>query len=388
MRNLLFIGLGAFFLAAAASFAPDKKMQQHKLPPGTTQITDSLYRDSLFIDEYEVSNLAWREFLMYLQQNPTDTLKYEDMLPDTTVWDKIDQQYTVYYLRHPDFRDFPVVGITYEQAVAFCKWRTERVNELYLAHPEANPYPESNYIYRLPTIKEWELMAGGGRPVDSFPYSQDSIYIKYKKRWEKAFNCFYGSRTDLYSTERTTMAPVESYFPNAYGVYNYIGNAAEMVAEKGIAKGGGFDSELKYCTIKDEEHYTKPAPFLGFRCICEIVLPTEELRNRRRQAKEIADLKERANNRKKGRKVEFDTTGQGPVDSTFQSPNNKPVKEKKKGRKKGHSIEIDSSEFETPEVDSIKKDGAFYWKKNERESSHPPQQALRKFVPFKEEELG
>lgn len=387
MRKFLLFGLAAIYLTAAMSFLPDKKMTQQKQPPGTTHINDSLYTDSLFIDEYEVSNLSWREFLMYLEENPTDTLKYEDMLPDTSVWDKIDQQYTFYYLRHPDFKDFPVVGITYEQAVTFCKWRTARVNELYDMHPEANPYPDADYIYRLPTIKEWELMASGGRKIDSFPYAQDSVYVKYKKKWEKSFNCIYGKRDDLYSAERTTIAPVESYFPNDYGVYNYIGNAAEMVAEKGVAKGGGFDSELKYCTIKDEEHYTRPAPFLGFRCICEIVLPTQELKDRKRKTRELADLKERAKSRKKGRRVEFDSSEFSGAAPPPEKPAEKPQKEKKKDRKKGHSVEIDSSEFETPIVDTTKKDGAFYWH-GQRSKERNPVRRTARLEGIKEEYLS
>ncbi len=397
MKRLLWATAAAFIVAAASSFSPgdkddkkkddDKKKQtkkQDKLPPGTTQIKDSVYMDSLFIDEYEVSNADWEDCLNYLIEHPKDSIKNENMRPDSTVWDKMDPQLALYYFHNPQYWDYPVVGISYQQAVNFCKWRTDRVNEYYKDYPEANPYPDAKYVYRLPTMKEWEMVAAGGRNADSLPYGQDSIWTKYKKKWVKTFNSIYGNRDDLYSVERTTVAPVQSFFPNDYGVYNYIGNVAEMVAEKGIAKGGGFDSEIKYSTIQDIEKYTKPVPFLGFRCICQIQLSAAEIREKKLLARQKAlekEREERAGGKKKGHKMEIDssslgsdslhlgdssqpiakptkeskrgkkkgkmeidTTGLGPIDSTTEVPNEQPKKEDKKSKKKGRKMEIDSSE--------------------------------------------
>ncbi|MGZ4082766.1 MAG: gliding motility lipoprotein GldJ, partial [Bacteroidia bacterium] len=56
-------------------------------------------------------------------------------LPDTLVWrEKLayNEPYVDYYLRHPAYRDYPVVGVSWLQANDFCTWRTDRVNEFIL----------------------------------------------------------------------------------------------------------------------------------------------------------------------------------------------------------------------------------------------------------------
>lgn len=88
---------------------------------------------SFYMDETEVANVDWREYLYWIQRNfPDDYEYYYNALPDTLVWRRplsYNEPYVTNYFRHPAFQDYPVVGITWEQAVAYCEWRSDRVNE-------------------------------------------------------------------------------------------------------------------------------------------------------------------------------------------------------------------------------------------------------------------
>ncbi len=92
---------------------------------------------SFFMDESEVTNLMYMEYLDWLKRifDPNDenyTNIYNGALPDTLVWRNrlgYNETMTNNYLRHPGYKDYPVVGVNWIQAVEFCKWRTDRVNE-------------------------------------------------------------------------------------------------------------------------------------------------------------------------------------------------------------------------------------------------------------------
>ena len=92
---------------------------------------------SFFMDESEVTNLMYMEYLDWLKRlfDPNDenyTNIYNGALPDTLVWRNrlgYNETMTNNYLRHPAYKDYPVVGVNWIQAVEFCKWRTDRVNE-------------------------------------------------------------------------------------------------------------------------------------------------------------------------------------------------------------------------------------------------------------------
>jgi gliding motility-associated lipoprotein GldJ len=92
---------------------------------------------SFYMDETEVSNFSYLEYLWWTSRvfGPTFPDIYYKALPDTLVWrEKLayNEPYVEYYLRHPAYRDYPVVGINWLQANDFCAWRTDRVNEFIL----------------------------------------------------------------------------------------------------------------------------------------------------------------------------------------------------------------------------------------------------------------
>jgi formylglycine-generating enzyme len=88
---------------------------------------------SFYMDETEVANVDWLEYLYWIRRNfPQDREYYYNALPDTLVWRRplsYNEPYVDNYLRHPAFQDYPVVGVSWEQARAYAEWRTDRVNE-------------------------------------------------------------------------------------------------------------------------------------------------------------------------------------------------------------------------------------------------------------------
>jgi gliding motility-associated lipoprotein GldJ len=95
---------------------------------------------SFYMDETEVTNLMYMEYLDWLKNvfPPTEENYkniYEGALPDTLVWRNrlgYNETMTNNYLRHPGYANYPVVGVNWIQATEFAKWRTDRVNEAVL----------------------------------------------------------------------------------------------------------------------------------------------------------------------------------------------------------------------------------------------------------------
>lgn len=271
IKPLLFLLL---FLTVLNGFSQNKK-QRKRIPPGTVQINDTL-----FADQTEVANVHWREYIHFL--NKLNSPIVESMLPDTTVWrDTLvlnENPATQFYFRHPGFNAYPVVGISYEQAIAFCNWRTHAANFVFYCKENNIENREAHirdsfpikFYYRLPTKQEWEALASGKLNIDTHTYGYDSVYQKWRgKKYYKSFNCIYSGKPD--SSRSFYTSEVKSFWPNTYSIYNTIGNVAEMVAEKGIAKGGSFAHTLEECRIINNQHYIKPERWLGFRCVAVLL---------------------------------------------------------------------------------------------------------------------
>lgn len=239
------------------------------IPPGTVKVNDSL-----FIDKTEVANAHWREWVeAYLLNMKKDTVLYYKFLPDTTVWDN-DSNFSLqeFYFKHPSYNMYPVVGISYEQAIEFCKWRTYMANlNQYLKNQKKQYNPDSAYkfpihfVYRLPTIDEWELIAKS---------DIDSSTRRFKK-WKNHAQSFFHTKDAFDRADSINQviapSPIEANFQNKYGVYNIIGNVAELTLSRGIAKGGSFVHSLEESTYSQQQSYSKPEKWLGFRCVAVIV---------------------------------------------------------------------------------------------------------------------
>lgn len=123
------------------------------------------------------------------------------------------------YFWHPGFDDYPVVGVTWEQATAFCVWRTQLYNN-YLVTTKGGAFVQN---YRLPTEYEWEYASRGGRNLSMYPWG--SPYTRNSK------GCFLANfkplRGNYVDDGFLKPSPVGSFDPNDYNLYDMSGNVAE-----------------------------------------------------------------------------------------------------------------------------------------------------------------
>lgn len=260
---------------------------------------------SFYMDQTEVTNFQWLEYLYWIsrayEQYP---MVYRNALPDTLCWRSplaMNEKYVEYYLRHPAYRDYPVVGVSWLQASDFCKWRTDRVNEYILVREgvlgwdvnaaDAETFNTDSYLvgqfeqspelggrkltdlnpsnvngkklgerivrmedgillpkYRLPTEAEWEFAAQGlignlteGTEVitDRRQYPWDGHFVRQdNEEFQGAIRAnFVRGRGDYMGVAGAlndgadVTAPVESYWPNDYGLYHMAGNVSEWVMD-------------------------------------------------------------------------------------------------------------------------------------------------------------
>ena len=148
--------------------------------------------------------------------------------PDTLCWIRdytyaYNEPLTKNYFSHVAFDDYPVVGVNWHQAKAFCHWRTEMLN----SH-QALLLEPSTHAYRLPTEAEWEYAARGGH--ERTLYSWGSYYTR------NIMGCFkanFKPRRGNYvadSESSTTTMKVGSFDPNDYMLYDMAGNVAEWTS--------------------------------------------------------------------------------------------------------------------------------------------------------------
>ncbi len=157
--------------------------------------------------------------------NRKDLIKKEkvNIYPDTLCWIRdftfsYNDPMTRVYFWHPKYDDYPVVGVNWHQANAFCKWRTNWLNRYWLS--EGMPITEE---FRLPSEFEWEYAARGGR--DNNPYPWGGPYTRNSK------GCFLANfkpnRGNYIDDGGLYPVRADAYFPNDYGLYNMAGNVAE-----------------------------------------------------------------------------------------------------------------------------------------------------------------
>lgn len=219
-----------------------------------------------------------------------------NVYPDTTCWvndfpNANNETYMKLYFSSANYNDYPVVGVTWEQAEAFCQWRTD-----YLLRG-LGPAARQVQRYRLPTEIEWEYAARGkeGNPFPWQPVEGD------QKKNEKG--CFYanfkpdkGNYTD---DGNLITSRVGMYGANSNGLYDMAGNVAEWTStvytEAGVSMMNDLNPELTYNAAKEDPYMLKrksvrggswkdpisfirsawrtyefqnqPRSYIGFRCV-------------------------------------------------------------------------------------------------------------------------
>ena len=219
------------------------------------------------------------------------TKKIISVYPDTLVWVR-DFQYSFnepmlhMYFSHPGYLEYPVVGVTWEQAHAFCNWRTNYFNNASDTRAQA---------YRLPTEAEWEYAARGGRPMAMYPWGNN--YAR------DANGCFFANfkpyRGSYNDDTGTTTMKVAQFRPNDFGLFDMAGNVSEWtnnayddatntnihdlnpdfsymarkedpdVLKRKVIKGGSWKdiSYFMQCGVRTYEYQYESRPYIGFRCV-------------------------------------------------------------------------------------------------------------------------
>ena len=146
--------------------------------------------------------------------------------PDTLVWIRdfsyaYNEPMAKKYFSHPAYGEYPVVGVNWKMATAFCEWRTNYLNNFLESRKRM---PESDF--RLPTEAEWEYAARGGRSQVSFPWG--SPYLRNKKGCLLAN--FKPGRGNYPEDGGMYTVRADAYWPNDFGLYNMAGNVAEWTS--------------------------------------------------------------------------------------------------------------------------------------------------------------
>ena len=219
--------------------------------------------------------------------------EYEEIeiYPDTTVWYK-DFSYSYNepmhndYFWHDAYSEYPVVGVSWEQAKAFAHWRTFYKNQ---HQRKARKNIQLVSDYRLPTETEWEYAARGGLERAEYPWGGPYTYDDK--------GCFLANfkpeRGDYIADQILYTAEAESYWPNDYGLYNMSGNVSEWTDsnfEKGandfvaglnpniegsednkfkVVRGGSWKDVAHFLKVSTRDYEKKDIKrsYIGFRTV-------------------------------------------------------------------------------------------------------------------------
>jgi len=245
------------------------------------------YEGNVYNAEGELVPIANRSsFIMRDQVN---------VYPDTLTWIRdftysYNEPLATRYFWHPGFDDYPVVGVTWKQASAFCNWRTKIQSDFLVSKGE----PELHH-YRLPTEVEWEYAARGGKSFSMYPWGgyyardEDGVFLAN----------FKPLRGNYVEDGGIATMKVGSYDPNEYGLYDMAGNVAEWtntafdeagynyfgdlnasftynarkddpaVMKRKVIRGGSWKDISQYIQVstRSYEYQDTTKSYIGFRCV-------------------------------------------------------------------------------------------------------------------------
>lgn len=215
--------------------------------------------------------------------------------PDEASWvrdfpNSTNAEYTKLYFNHPGYDNYPVVGVTWEQAQAFCAWRSDSFRK-------GMNVPDGVVIeeFRLPTEAEWEYAARQGDSNRRYPWSAQDM--------ESESGCYLGNfkpaEGNYTADGHLITSQVSSFSPNDFGLYDMAGNVAEWTAsaysassykevddinpeldykadrndpillKRKVVRGGSWKDVSRFVqsATRSYEQQDKPRSYIGFRCV-------------------------------------------------------------------------------------------------------------------------
>lgn len=218
-----------------------------------------------------------------------------NVYPDETSWvndfnNAYNEPYMRLYFNHPGYNDYPVVGVSWEQASAFCVWRTD-----YLMKSVKLKDGRVIEPYRLPTEAEFEYAARSGKTENKYPWAQDGVTSDK--------GCFLANfkpdRGNYPKDGHLITARVGSFSPNEFGLYDMAGNVAEWTStsflesgpeimndinpqyyynaakedpyamKKKVVRGGSWKDVINFMRsdVRSFEYQNEQRSYIGFRCV-------------------------------------------------------------------------------------------------------------------------
>lgn len=178
-----------------------------------------------------------------------------NIYPDTLAWIRdftysYNEPFARNYFWHPAFDDYPVVGVNWKMAKAFCNWRSDLWNKYKGSQVNTERF-------RLPTESEWEYAARGGKDLSPYPWG--GPYVRNAKGCLLAN--FKPGRGNYPEDGGMTTVPADAYFPNDYGLFCMAGNVAEWTETAYEPNAYSFvhdlNPDLKYDAKEDDPDVLK-----------------------------------------------------------------------------------------------------------------------------------
>lgn len=232
------------------------------LPPGTVELSEGYYMDKM-----QISNAAWKEYVYWNKRTFGDSSVEYQTSKINYAGLQLNSALLELYYNHPAFDEYPLVIFNREKAKSYCKWRSDRVNELlYLQRnkktsetkEEDNEIPQV-FTYRLPTLQERSS-------IKAVPQKKIKRKLRSAQKWTND------------ETLNEKAAALKALIPfidlhekgqeNELGILNLHGEVAEHVSDALIYIG---DDGLNCIDDRDDD-YAPPLykkAFVSFRCVCE-----------------------------------------------------------------------------------------------------------------------
>lgn len=233
--------------------------------------------NAFYIDQFEVTNADYRAYLAELSSE-----EREAALPDSTLWAEARSPETWgVYFRGRLFQEYPVVGVNWDQAEAYCQAQGGR----------------------LPTEAEWEYAARAGHMGDIYPWEG------FSTRDENGdFLANYQPREGYPADGYAFTSPVGAFPPNDWGLYQMVGNVAEWTRDaytpsyedisdfnpyyqneeekRRVVRGGSWASTAYFIGVgvRSTQPREEASINIGFRCVREVSSGDSEPRGTPAQA--------------------------------------------------------------------------------------------------------